>query len=153
MRIIKLGVISFLVLFGIITIFSLFIPPHIRISRAINMKPQKDSVLSLIKDSTRWREWNPAFADSVKEQFRVQIKFTALTDSSVICEWKQDNKQPVTNGWNIYSSPGADSLTVQWYMDFRLKWYPWKKFESLFFDKVYGTMMEKGLMNIKNKIQ
>ena len=153
MKIIKLGFISFIVLFSIITVFSLFIPSQIRISRAINMRSQKDAVLSLIKDSMRWREWNPAFADSVKEQFNVQVKFMAITDSSLICEWKQDNKQAITNGWNIYSTPGADSLTVQWYMDFHLKWYPWKKFESLFFDKVYGSMMEQGLTNIKSKIQ
>lgn len=152
MRIIKLGIISAIVFFCIITAFSLFIPSHVRISRATNIKNEKDSVLRLIKDSTRWKEWNPAFSSS-NNQTVIDSKFITLTDSLVIAELRQGNKKPVINGWQIYSVPQADSLTLQWYMDFHLKWYPWKKFESLFFDNVYGSMMEQGLINMKSKIQ
>jgi hypothetical protein len=35
-------------------------------------------------------------------------------------------------------------------MDFHLKWYPWKKFSSLFFENTYGVMMQEGLENMRN---
>jgi len=38
---------------------------------------------------------------------------------------------------------------VQWWMDFKLRWYPWEKFSSLFFENIYGAQMEKGLDNLK----
>jgi hypothetical protein len=37
-------------------------------------------------------------------------------------------------------------------MDFRLSWYPWEKFSSLFYEKTYGTMMETGLLNFKKRL-
>jgi hypothetical protein len=38
-------------------------------------------------------------------------------------------------------------------MDFHLKWYPWKKFSSLFFENRYGVLMEQGLSHIKKITQ
>jgi hypothetical protein len=37
-------------------------------------------------------------------------------------------------------------------MDFDLKWYPWQKIGSLFYESNYGAMMEQGLHNIKEAI-
>jgi hypothetical protein len=34
-------------------------------------------------------------------------------------------------------------------MDFKLKWYPWEKFKSLFYENFYGVQMEQGLSNLK----
>jgi len=62
---------------------------------------------------------------------------------------QQLGKPEVINGWKIYRYSNMDSLTLQWYMDFHLKWYPWKKFGSLFFENTYGVMMEQGLNNVK----
>ena len=62
---------------------------------------------------------------------------------------QQAHKPEVINGWKIYQHSQVDSLTLQWYMDFQLKWYPWQKFGSLFYENTYGVMMEKGLSNIK----
>ncbi|MEI9809028.1 MAG: hypothetical protein WDO16_14850 [Bacteroidota bacterium] len=44
--------------------------------------------------------------------------------------------QPVTNVWRTISHPGQDSVTLQWYMDFQLRWYPWEKFGSLMPGKI-----------------
>ena len=70
-------------------------------------------------------------------------------DSEVVMRLQQTGKPGVINGWKIYEHLQVDSLTLQWYMDFHLKWYPWKKFGSLFYENTYGAMMEKGLENIK----
>ena len=57
--------------------------------------------------------------------------------------WKQ---------WNDMSSGTIDITIVQWYFDFRLRWYPWEKFGSITFDKQFGTSMESSLNNLKKVI-
>jgi hypothetical protein len=66
----------------------------------------------------------------------------------VIFQLQQPHKKPVINGWKIYHT-APDSLTLQWYMDFHLRWYPWEKLGSLFYENTYGVMMEQGLTNLK----
>jgi hypothetical protein len=59
----------------------------------------------------------------------------------------------VINGWKVIEHANSDSLTVQWYMDTQLRWYPWEKFASLLFDKSHGATMEQGLGKLKKVLQ
>lgn len=154
-RLIKLALISIVFLFVVVTAISLLIPSHIRISKAINIYGTKDSVFELIGDTTKWSEWHPAFIpnDSARKFPPVHIIQKNQNDSEIVMHLQQENKPEVTNGWKIYQHSITDSLTLQWYMDFHLKWYPWKKFGSLFYENTYGVMMEQGLENIKAKVQ
>jgi hypothetical protein len=150
-RFIKLALISTVFLFIVVTAISLLIPSHIRISKAINLHTQKDSVLAVIDDTSRWKQWHPAFIpnDSVPRFPTIQIVDRSKNDSEIVMHLQQSGKPEVINGWKIYQHELADSITLQWYMDFHLKWYPWQKFGSLFYENTYGVMMEKGLDNIK----
>lgn len=152
MRLIKLAVISFVILFIIITLFSLLIPSNVRISRAINIASKQEKLLPFLNNKENWKQWNPVFMNDSSAK-NIQTKFLSVTDTLILAEWQQASKSPITNGWHIHTVSKADSLTLQWYMDFDLPWYPWKKFESLFFDKVYGTMMQEGLQNVKVKVE
>lgn len=155
MRLIKLAFLSIVFLFVVVTAISLLIPSHIRISKAINIYGAKDSVFDLIKDTTKWKEWHPAFIpnDSARKFPAINILQKSESDSEIVMHLQQVNKPEVITGWKIYQHAITDSLTLQWYMDFHLKWYPWKKFGSLFYENTYGIMMEKGLENIKARIQ
>ena len=64
MRLIKLAIISFVFLFLVVTAISLLIPSHIRISKATNIAPPKDSVLALIKRYRPMVAMAPGFHDS-----------------------------------------------------------------------------------------
>lgn len=131
------------------------IPSHIRISKAINLQADKNSVFALISDTTKWKQWHPAFIpnDSAAKFPAVHIVNQTKSDSEMVMYLQQQNKPQVVNGWKVYSRPPVDSLTLQWYMDFHIKWYPWQKFGSLFYENTYGVMMEKGLDNIRNLVQ
>jgi hypothetical protein len=155
MRLIKLAILSFIFLFLIITAISLLIPSHIRISKAINIAPPKDSIFALIKDAKSWPQWHPAFmpTDSFRKIPQIQIIPVTTNDSELVFQLKQQDKRPVLNGWKIYEHASTDSLTLQWYMDFHLKWYPWQKFGSLIYENTYGVMMEQGLGNLKKAVQ
>ena len=163
MRIIKLGIISSIFFFLLITGFSLFIPSHIRISKAIDINAAKDSVMNQISDVTNWKKWYPG-ADSMKlllvdgkvkgiETHSVQnIRITGINDSTVLAVSSGINSKGGEVGWNFYPV-NNNSVTVQWYMDFHLKWYPWEKFSSLMLENRYGPVMEKGLANLKSLLE
>jgi len=150
-RLIKLALISIIFLFFVVTAISLLIPSRIRISKAINIYTQKDSVFVLINDTTKWKRWHPAFIpnDSTPKFPTVHIVQKIQNDSEIVMTLQQQGKPEVINGWKIYQANPTDSLTLQWYMDFHLKWYPWQKFGSLFYENTYGKLMEQGLDNIK----
>ena len=155
MRILKLGLISMIFLFGLITLMSLLIPSHIRISRATNLAPGAEHILNQIADTSLWKIWHPAFRDSGKgERARpIYRKPVSQNSEEFVCLVQQGSSRPVTNGWKIYSTNPGDSLALQWYMDFQLSWYPWQKFGSLFYESAYGTMMEEGLTRLKTSAQ
>ena len=157
MRLIKLAIISFVVFFGIITVMSLAIPSDIRISKAINVKSGSKEIFGLITNQQSWPQWHPAFKGGNINELLAQNKITLTplvkTDSLVTVQWQQQGNRPVINGWHLHEFAGADSATLQWYMDFKLPWYPWHKFGSLFYEKTYGVMMEEGLSNLKAAAQ
>lgn len=153
MRLIKLAFLSFIILFLIVTAMSLMIPGHVRISRAVNLKTEEDSVRLWVRDTGQWPRWHPAF-QGANASNRLAEKRTTITpvvenDSLVQLRWQQQGQQPVLHSWQIHRYAYTDSVTLQWYMDFHLQWYPWQKFSSLFYEGTYGKMMEQGLENIR----
>jgi hypothetical protein len=150
-RLIKLALISVILLFFVATAISLMIPGHIRISKAINIHSSKDSIFALLDNRDRWPQWHPAFApgDSTRSFPSINVVTKSRSDSELVLLMQQGAKKPVQTGWRIYGHEGVDSLTLQWYMDFYPKWYPWQKFGSLFYENTYGVMMEEGLSNLK----
>ncbi|MFI5185372.1 MAG: SRPBCC family protein [Chitinophagales bacterium] len=161
MRIIRLIIISILVLFTIITIISLFIPSHIRISKAVQINSSKEAVMEQISDPGKWRNWYPdahsseyfyekdsikgLILDQDKKQFLV---ITGKKEDEVTAVYMLPNKKTPT-GWQIISSQNSNSVTVQWYIDFHLRWYPWEKFASFMFEKVYNPQLKQGLDSLK----
>lgn len=144
MRVIKLGIISVVFFALLITLISLFFPSKVRISKAIDINTDKATVLRQLKDTAAWKNWYPG-ADSAV----VLPEITAATDSSVTAgSIMQDGRKGIT-GWNIYDTGIPNTVTVQWYMDFKLRWYPWEKFSGLLLEKRYGPVMEKGLEQLK----
>lgn len=162
MRVIKLAIISAVFFFLLITGFSLFIPSHIRISKAIDINAGKDLVMMQVSDAANWKKWYPG-ADSmnsivangkisgIETKNQQGLIITGINDSTVLAAHVGTNSKGGEIGWNFY--PVDNNVTVQWYMDFHLKWYPWEKFSSLMLEKRYGPQMEQGLSNLKTLLE
>jgi hypothetical protein len=169
MKIFRLLFFSALFLFLLVTGISLFIPSEVRISRATNVLATPQQVWNEVDDMRTWSEWNPFFSDVAKDSIlytdSANGKATAMVVSGTSVKWKevkaderiaimQNGKQKsLINGWRIITHSGSDSTTMQWYMDFHLRWYPWEKFASLMFERSYGTRIEEGLNNLKKSVQ
>lgn len=157
MRLIKLALISLVVFFAVITAIGSLFPSHIRISKAVSISNHSDSVLQLINDFRQWPRWHPAFLnqnmDSVLRKNNIRLTRIVKTDSLITMNWQRDGNRAVVNSWQLHRFGTADSVALQWYMDFDLKWYPWQKFGSLTYESTYGRYMEQGLQNIKSLLR
>ena len=165
MRIARLIIISFVVLFTIITIISLFIPSHVRISRAIQINSPKDSVMRQVSEVSNWKHWYPG-ADSLKfyyEDNRIQglvldefrkryIIIREKKNDEVTADYILPNKK-IRTGWVLATNAKSNSLSLQWYMDFDLRWYPWEKFSSFMFERIYHPQLQQGLDNLKRFLE
>lgn len=160
MRLLKLAILSFILLFILITIISLFIPANIRISKATNIAADDTVIFKSIGYLSSWKFWHPALKNLNEKDFSVSndsmvsvlgttIALQNKSDSVILTSISRENGRPLTSGFNLLKHPESDSSTLQWYMDFNLRWYPWEKFKSLFYESIYGVQMEEGLSNLK----
>jgi hypothetical protein len=148
---IKLALISFVLIFALMTVISMLIPSSVRISKAIDLQAPRDSVRRLLTDTTAWKTWHPAYQNDRQQQAFIAI--TSVSDSLVTATISSPGKNSLHNGWQFYTHGESSTYTLQWYIDFKLKWYPWEKFGSLFYESTYGRMIEQGLSNIKKQAQ
>lgn len=160
MRLVKLALLSFIFLFLLVTGISLFIPSKVRISKAVNMHTEFDSVYLEVSTIKNWRNWHPALKDIGDDEFvylqdgsmkvkNDQLMIIQKNKQEVIAEFRNKGGNPLVSGMKFITHPQVDSLTIQWYMEFKLRWYPWEKFRSLFYENIYGVQMEQGLSNLK----
>lgn len=149
MRIIKLAIISVFFFSVLLFLMSLLVPSQVRISKAINLAKEDSLILKQVQNEQSWPAWHPAYPNGIP--VKTTIKKQKATDSLVVVRIDHPSGNSVTNSWALHRFGAADSLTLQWYMDFRLSYLPWHRFSSLFYEATYGRMMEQGLRNIKNR--
>ncbi len=164
MRLLRLFIISVILLFTVITAISLLIPSNVRISRATNIDATPSAIWEHVDDMRDWSLWNPFFGKQVSGTVLADTagaKATRMVVGGTTITWKEKSAYkreatmqkkgfgPIVTGWNAITHESTDSTTVQWYIDFQLRWYPWEKFSSLLFEKNYGVRMEEGLSNLK----
>ena len=166
MRVLKLVIISIVSLLLIITIISLFIPSRVSMSRAVQIHSTRERVMEQLTNPAKWKNWYPDL-DSAKliysdngnvkglllnEEKRQSIVISQIKTDEVTAEYRLPNKK-IQTGWQVNPSVDTSSVTVQWYMDFHLHWYPWEKFSSFVFERVYNPQLEKGLNNLKTLLE
>lgn len=161
MRYVKLALISGVVLFIVIYLFSLIIPSQIRISRAINISVPKDSLVGSVTDLRQWQQWNEFVSspDLTNKQFtgneftsaQLKVKKQAQVGDTLLTTWQQQKARVLTSGFVWMGND--DQMVLQWYFDIKLRWYPWEKFGSIVFDKQLGPPMEKSLANLKKLLE
>lgn len=173
MRLIKLFIVGFTGLFIVMTLFSLIIPSHVKVSRMVIINSNsRDNILKQVSDLRNWKNWQPMFkSDSVKINFIDTIsqqkasceiiynnKKTTLTVNSVdsTCvkfSLKSSGDNTIENQILISSIPQQNSTQVEWMAVTHLKWYPWEKFYGIFIDKLTGSGYENSLNSLKDFIE
>jgi hypothetical protein len=163
----KLFIISLLVFSGIILFLFALFPSDISVSRVVQINKPPAEVTEKIDDLRKWKSWNefvihpsagkinsPAQlerADSALLDIGdVHIQLTELHKDSILTLWRHGNDSFV----GVFKMADLNGQTIlAWDLKFHIKWYPWNKMASMFYDKNLGPQMEKSLMNLKNEIE
>jgi len=168
MRFVKLVLISFLALFIAISgVFMLF-PSQVRVSRIVQVDAPKKRVYEAIDDLRSWDKWNIFFINvpltgktfSAPSQRQAaflksdQVTVVLLSDSAdrIKSFWKQGKGKNYTGGFNLVQTE-TNSVIVEWYFDFDIRWYPWERLGAMFLDKQLGPQMEQSLLNLKRQVE
>jgi hypothetical protein len=165
MKLLKLIIASILFIAIVVTIISLFIPSDVRVSKTIQINASEQAVVTQISNPGNWRNWYPG-ADSSKFYYEngvikglllneakgQSIVLTGKKDDEVTAAYVLPNKK-IPTGWEWIPATDSNSVTVQWYIDFHLRWYPWEKFTSFMFEKVYNPQLKQGLENLKQLLE
>jgi hypothetical protein len=163
LKYIKLAILSFIVLFIIVMIISLFMPSHVQISRARNMDTETGSLWRIIDDFKTWGQWNTLVPDLAEqnpdyseEQLKTQevtIKWKEKQTALHVATIERSKSKPIITGWKVAKDAATDSLMVQWYIDIQLRWHPWEKFAGMLYEKSYGEKLSDGLDRLKNLVE
>ncbi|WP_126970783.1 hypothetical protein [Gynurincola endophyticus] len=153
MRFIKLAIISFIVIAGIITAISAMIPSKVNIIRSVHLSLPKDSVIHRLSDMNDWKNWNlyisnPALTNLTASANEIRsneltVQKTDFRNDSLITLWSQGSKKTFDGGFVFFGD--ERETIVQWYFTIQVKWYPWEKFSSVIYEKQIGPMMEESL--------
>jgi hypothetical protein len=176
MRLIKMFLFVLLGMFAVITIIGLFIPSNVKISRGIIVTADSSKVYKELSDVKNWNKWLPWItADSgavfqlspvtdkpgsyfrwkgvkFKSEGTMTIQSIRQNEILVLHDLKDMNK--AEGGFRIRSTGANNNVTeVLWYMEYKLKWYPWERFYGIFADQIIGSAFDKGLEQFKNYIE
>jgi hypothetical protein len=143
-RIILLVLISLGALFLLVTLISSFFPSHIRVSRAIDIHANPDSVSLVLKLADYWEAVLPAGTPTY---------IHAQSDSTLHLLVKSTSAIQMAAGYQILKGPVNTSCSVQRYYDFYFDWYPWEKFSSLLVESRFGAALESELHQLKEKLE
>lgn len=164
MRIVKLGLISAVFLFLVVTAISLLLPSSIIISRAVDINADITTVYPKVADLSNWKKW---YANSDTASFilsstttgkgafltidKSTISFSEVTEKKIKAYWSIGPGNQMPGEFNFITSEGKDvsHITIQWQVIHTVQWYPWEKFASIVADKSIGFFMEKSLDKLK----
>ncbi len=173
MRLVKMFSFVLLGLFAVVTIIGLLIPSSVKISRGVIVNADSATLFRALSDVKQWNQWLPWITtDSgaivqlspVTNQpgsfFRWQgvryksagtISIKEIKNDEILLLHELQGMNKADGGFRIRSTGTKGEVTeVLWYMEYKLKWYPWERFYGIFVDHIIGPAFEKGLEQLKN---
>ena len=142
---VKLILISIVVLFGVLTFVFLLFPDHIQVSRISAIRATPEKIMQLVRDTSGWKNWNRFYAGDKSPS----VIMTVLKDSTnqFITAWTKQSGKSFNGTFTV--TPSGQENVVQWTLDFRIKWYPWERMASMFYEKQLGPAMDGSLTELK----
>jgi Polyketide cyclase / dehydrase and lipid transport len=164
MRILKLVLASFFILFAIVTGIGLLFPSTVKVSRAVNISAPYDTVYKYLNDAKYWKLWMDG-ADSstivflsaktegtgtvVKIGTGGEVTITRSAADSIFSNWKGGDASIQHSVFTLMKDATNNVTTTQWSFEQQLNWYPWERFGSMANDKILGPVMEQSLDKLK----
>lgn len=172
MRLVKMFLFVLTGLFAVITIIGLFIPSSVKISRGIVINADSTKVYNELRDVKNWSKWLPWITTDSGAIIQLSpvtnepgsffkwkgliykssgtITLQQIKPDIITTSYQLKDMNDAEGGFRIRSTGAAKQGTeVQWFMEYKLKWYPWERFYGIFMDHIIGPAFDKGLQQLK----
>lgn len=157
MKYIKLAIISFIILFAIITLMALLLPSSVIVSRAIDINADLDTINNYTLNIKNWGKWVPEKNTFFKVENdntiligKTTVYVENINDSSITTKWVAEKSAIQQSRLQVIKFNHSKLITVQWQFIEKFKWYPWQRFGSIINEAVLGNALEKKLQALKN---
>ncbi len=157
MKLIKLGLISVVIIFGIITAMGLLLPSESKISRTVEITKPAKNILPFVNNLFGWQKWVMGLektnieSGTITRLGKSSLHIYSSTKNEVIASWV-DDKGKVNR--NIIQLIEKGNITiVNWQFDNKASWFPLDRLGSIVNEKVTGKMMEDNLANLKKVVE
>jgi hypothetical protein len=156
-------IIASLVVFSVIILFlfALF-PSDISVTRVVEINCSRENLIGKIADLRTWPKWNLLLAapsaNSLSNNHANQIDSGFLNIGGVLVSLLYAGPDSIVTRWQhnsktfsgIFHLTGVDDRVVlEWKLNFHVKWYPWDKLASMFYEKEIGPVMEQSLVKLQ----
>ena len=154
-------ILSLIVLF----LFALF-PSSVSVTRIVQINSTGDKILNRISDLRTWKSWNEFVdfpvaknsegtkPDSIRADYLQidgnEISLSVADSDHINTIWTRGDK--MFTGQFIIDSKNGPPIVI-WTLNFHVKWYPWEKLASMFYEKQLGPLMEKSLGQLRNELE
>jgi Polyketide cyclase / dehydrase and lipid transport len=161
-------IIASLLIFSLVILFlfALF-PSEISVTRVVQIRCTAPQVNKKIADLREWN-WNEFLYDAFTTHFpmrygggridsnyihlvNVSVDLVKSVPDTVVTRWQHGNKSFM--GEYIISPQTNGKTILEWTLHFHIKWYPWDKLASMFYEKQLGPLMDKSLMNLQRELE
>jgi hypothetical protein len=159
-------IIASLVVFSVVILFlfALF-PSDISVTRVVEINCSKEKLIGKIADLRTWPKWNLLLADSgavhraesgsqIDSAFLniggVSVSLLYVAPDSVVTRWQHNGK---TFSGNFHLTGVDGRVVLEWKLNFHVKWYPWDKLASMFYEKEIGPVMEQSLVKLQAEVE
>lgn len=163
MKFIKLGIISIIVLFLILTTLGLLLPSTVRVTRNINIHTPFDTLHNYASDIKNWPLWMEGIDkntmkftssstnenDVVATIGKLKITLTKNTKDTVESIWQTSGKSKQRCVFELSDDTTNNTINLNWYFEQKPNWYPWERLPTLANDKILGPFMEHSLDKLK----
>jgi len=161
MRFLKLAVISVLFLFIAVTAIGLLLPSSVVVSRAIDIKADKDIVYRKMSNMYQWQQWMVGLdKEGVQIQsatsgnfLGTQVKITDTNHYIIQSSWTGKKGTVQHSIMRIIFHEASPQIAVQWQFTEYLKWYPWQRFGAMMNEAVTGAQLEQNLSSLKKLVE
>lgn len=142
-------------------------PPTVRTTRAIDINAPHDSIFKYLDDAKYWKLWM-AGADSntitflsektkgpgtIVKMGTGEVKIIREVQDTVFSEWKSAAGKKLDAAFITFTTKNQNAITVQWYFEQHVGWYPWERLPTLSNDKILGPVIEQSLEKLKKRLE
>ena len=169
----KALLVVFVMLLGIMLIFSALFPSEVMTSKWVMLGGQQKNVAASLYNLEKWQEWNVLLVGksgiNVKQKDSVikpgdmiswqsnpngtvgSIELTAVQKDGISMEIINPGELPIQSGFSL--TQRDDSVQVVWFIVERLRWYPWEKIYGMMASDMKGPALQHSLDKFKEQAE